>query len=57
VVAQAVDAVRKVDELIASNAADSVKIMESVKSLTNLIDRYRSGTALTLPEAEGLVHV
>jgi methyl-accepting chemotaxis protein len=56
VVAQAVDAVRKVDELIASNAADSMKIMESVKALTTLIDHYRTGTVNT-PEREGHSHV
>jgi methyl-accepting chemotaxis protein len=46
VVAQAVEAVEKVNELIASNAADSMKIMEGVKTLTKLIDRYRTGTLL-----------
>jgi hypothetical protein len=56
VVAQAVDAVQKVDELIASNAADSMKIMESVKSLTTLIDRYRTGIVIN-PETEGRIHV
>jgi len=44
VVAQAVEAVEKVNELIASNAADSMKIMEGVKELTKLIDHYRTGT-------------
>jgi hypothetical protein len=46
VVAQAVEAVQKVDELIASNAEDSAKIMESVKELTRLIDHYRTGTVM-----------
>jgi methyl-accepting chemotaxis protein len=45
-VAQAVDAVQKVDELIASNAADSLRIMDGVKALTRLIDHYRTGTVL-----------
>lgn len=43
-VAQAVGAVQKVDELIASNAADSIRIMDGVKTLTRLIDHYRTGT-------------
>jgi len=46
VVAQAVEAVEKVNDLVASNAADSMKIMESVKALTRLIDHYRTGTVL-----------
>jgi hypothetical protein len=46
VVAQAVEAVEKVNELIASNAADSMKIMEGVKELTKLIDHYRTGTVM-----------
>lgn len=41
----AVDAVQKVHELIDSNAADSVRIVDGVKSLTLLIDRYRTGAA------------
>lgn len=45
-VAQAVDAVQKVNELIASNAADSLRIMDGVKTLTRLIDHYRTGTVL-----------
>lgn len=53
VVAQAVDAVQKVNELIASNAADSIKIMDSVKALTKLIDHYRTGSVVSSP-AEGL---
>jgi methyl-accepting chemotaxis protein len=44
VVAQAVEAVRKVDELIATNAADSRKILAGVKTLALLIDHYRTGT-------------
>jgi methyl-accepting chemotaxis protein len=55
VVAQAVDAVQKVDELIASNAADSMKIMDSVKALTKLIDNYRTGAVIAL-DTEGLIH-
>jgi methyl-accepting chemotaxis protein len=49
VVAQAVEAVEKVNNLIASNAADSMKIMESVKALTRLIDQYRTGASLAAP--------
>ena len=45
-VAQAVDAVQKVNTLIASNAADSIRIMDGVKTLTRLIDHYRTGTVL-----------
>ena len=55
VVEQAVDAVQKVDELIASNAADSQKIMDSVKTLTILIDHYRTGKVIA-SETEGLSH-
>jgi hypothetical protein len=43
-VAQAVEAVQKVNELTASNAADSILIMDGVKTLTRLIDHYRTGT-------------
>jgi len=43
-VAQAVDSVQKVNALIASNAADSIRIMDGVKDLTTLIDHYRTGT-------------
>ena len=45
-VEQAVDAVQKVDELIASNAADSIRILNGVKTLTSLIDHYRAGTVM-----------
>jgi methyl-accepting chemotaxis protein len=45
-VTQAVDAVQKVNALIASNAADSIRIMDGVKTLTRLIDHYRTGTVL-----------
>ena len=55
VVAQAVDAVQKVDELIATNAADSMKIMDSVKALTKLIDNYRAGTVIAA-DTTGLIH-
>jgi hypothetical protein len=44
--------VQKVDELIASNAADSMKIMESVKALTKLIDHYRTGTVIAVETNE-----
>jgi methyl-accepting chemotaxis protein len=46
VVAQAVEAVRKVDELIATNAADSRKILDGVKTLAILVDHYRTGTVV-----------
>lgn len=46
VVERAVDAVQRVNELIASNASDSMKILDGVKSLTELIDKYRTGSAL-----------
>jgi methyl-accepting chemotaxis protein len=46
-VAQAVDAVQKVNTLIASNMADSMRIMDGVKTLTRLIDHYRT---VTVPE-------
>ena len=55
VVAQAVDAVQKVDELVASNAADSVKIMDSVKALTQLIDHYRTGKVIS-SDTDGSKH-
>jgi hypothetical protein len=45
-VAQAVDAVQKVNALIASNVADSIRIMDGVKSLTRLIEHYRMETVL-----------
>ena len=45
-VTHAVDAVQKVNALIASNAADSIRIMDGVKTLTRLIDHYRTGTVL-----------
>jgi methyl-accepting chemotaxis protein len=54
-VVQAVEAVQKVDELIASNAADSIRIMDCVKTLTSLIDHYRAGTVLN-EDTEGLIH-
>jgi methyl-accepting chemotaxis protein len=51
VVDRAVDAVQKVNELIASNAADSMKILDGVKTLTELIDHYRTGSVMqTKPE-------
>jgi predicted S18 family serine protease len=53
---QAVDAVQKVNELIDSNAADSIRIMEGVTALTILIDHYRTGTVLE-NETEGSDHV
>ena len=45
-VEQAVDAVQKVNALIASNAADSLRIMDGVKTLTRLIDHYRKGAVM-----------
>jgi hypothetical protein len=45
-VAEAVAAVQKVDALVASNAADSLRIMDGVMTLTRLIDHYRTGTVL-----------
>jgi methyl-accepting chemotaxis protein len=45
-VVQAVEAVQQVNALIASNAADSLRIMDGVKTLTRLIDHYRAGTVL-----------
>jgi methyl-accepting chemotaxis protein len=50
VVAQAVEAVRKVDELIATNAADSRQILNGVKTLAHLIDHYRTGTVVEADE-------
>ena len=46
VVRQAVDAVGRVEELIASNATDSKKILGGVKTLTILIDNFRTGTTV-----------
>lgn len=54
-VAQAMDAVQKVNALIASNAADSIRIMDGVRTLTVLIDHYRTGAVLE-NESDGLVH-
>jgi methyl-accepting chemotaxis protein len=54
-VAQAVDAVQKVNALIASNAADSMRIMDGVMTLTRLIDHYRAGTVLK-NDTEGSNH-
>jgi methyl-accepting chemotaxis protein len=54
-VARAVEAVQKVDELIASNAADSIRIMDGVTALTRLIDQYRSGTVQS-EDTDGLIH-
>ncbi|BCS55557.1 methyl-accepting chemotaxis protein [Geobacter sp. SVR] len=54
IVGQAVEAVRKVNELIASNAADSRKILQEVKFLTSLIDHYRTGTVVEPQEFEEL---
>lgn len=52
VVRQAVDAVGRVEELIASNAADSKKILGGVKTLTILIDNFRTGTTVTLDDVD-----
>jgi methyl-accepting chemotaxis protein len=54
-VAQAVDAVEKVNDLISSNAADSLRIMDGVTALTRLIDHYRTGTFID-KEPSGLAH-
>jgi methyl-accepting chemotaxis protein len=54
-VAQAVDAVQEVNTLIASNAADSMRIMDGVMTLTRLIDHYRTGTVLK-NDVEGSDH-
>lgn len=51
VAGQAVDAVRRVEELIVSNAVDSRNILDEVKLLTRLIDHYRGGTKL-VPDQE-----
>jgi methyl-accepting chemotaxis protein len=55
-VAQAVDAVHKVNTLIASNAADSLLIMDGVMALTRLVDHYRAGAVLE-NKADGQNHV
>ncbi len=53
IVERAVDAVQKVNLLIASNAADSMKILDGVKTLTELIDHYRTGSVMpSKPETE-----
>ena len=54
-VAQAVAAVQQVNTLIASNAADSLRIMDGVMSLTRLIDHYRTGAVLD-NKADGHTH-
>lgn len=54
VVSKAVEAVRKVDELIATNASDSKKIMDGVALLADMIDSYRSGT---ISQIDGVVEV
>ena len=53
VVERAVDAVQRVNELIASNAADSMKILDGVKTLTVLIDHYRTGSVMSVTHKEG----
>lgn len=40
---QAVDAVRRVEELISFNAVEGRKILDGLKLLTHLIDKYRVG--------------
>lgn len=52
VVSQAVEAVSKVDELIADNAADSKKIMDGVAMLAELIDSYRAGS---ISQIDGII--
>jgi methyl-accepting chemotaxis protein len=54
VVAQAVEAVRKVDELIATNASDGRKILDGVKTLAVLIDHYRTGTVVETDGTESI---
>ncbi|MFH1029211.1 MAG: methyl-accepting chemotaxis protein [Pseudomonadota bacterium] len=45
---QAVDAVRRVEELISFNAVESRKILEGLKLLTHLIDKYRVGKSAAI---------
>jgi methyl-accepting chemotaxis protein len=45
-VAKALNTVQKLNALIASNAADSIRIIDGVKTLMGLIDHYRAGMAL-----------
>ncbi len=45
---QAVDAVRRVEELISYNAVESRKILEGLKLLTHLIDKYRVGKSAAI---------
>lgn len=53
IVERAVDAVQQVNQLIASNAADSMKILDGVKTLTELIDHYRTGSVMpSKPETQ-----
>jgi HD superfamily phosphohydrolase len=40
---QAEEAVRKVNTLISSHAADNIRFIDGMKTLTRLIDRYRTG--------------
>src|SRR6185369_12158822 len=47
---QAVDAVRRVEELISFNAVESRKILEGLKLLTRLIDKYRVGRSADMDE-------
>ena len=47
---QAVDAVRRVEELISFNAVESRKILDGLKSLTRLIDKYRIGKSADMDE-------
>jgi hypothetical protein len=47
---QAVEAVKKVEKQIATNAIESRIITDTLTSLTDLIDRYRGETILGLDE-------
>ena len=51
---QAVAAVQRVEALIASNAVESRKIVDGIKTLTRLIDHYRTGTVVVEPDDEAL---
>jgi len=54
VLTQAVEAVGKVDALIADNAADSKTIMDGVSLLADVVDRYRAGT---INQIDGIVQL
>ena len=52
---QAEEAVRKVNTLISSHAADNIRFIDGMKTLTRLIDRYRTGTVQE-NVTEGRIH-